>query len=88
MYQPVMHPLLYPLVRSETTLTYRVFQGPKEVQNRWVPNLANMADGVTPPTANPESALRYDGQYELERCDAADAHQKTTAIGVFFDLLA
>jgi hypothetical protein len=47
-----------------------------------------MADGVTPPIVNPESASRYDGQYEVESCDAADAHQKMTDHGVFFELLA
>jgi hypothetical protein len=47
-----------------------------------------MADGVTPPIVNPESASRYDGQYEVESCDAADKLQKTTDNGVFFELLA
>jgi hypothetical protein len=47
-----------------------------------------MTDGVTPPIVNPESASRYDGQYEVESCVAADTHQKTRNIGVFFELLA
>jgi hypothetical protein len=62
--------------------------GAKRGENHRVPNLANMADGVTPPIASPESASQYDEHYEVESCDAADTHQKTTGNGVFFELLA
>jgi len=62
--------------------------GAKRGENHWVPNLANMADRVTPPIVHPESASQYDGQYEVESCDAADTHQKTTDNGVFSVLLA
>jgi hypothetical protein len=62
--------------------------GAKRGENHWVPNLANMADGVTAPIVNPESASRYYGQYEVESCDATDTHQKTTDNGIFFELLA
>jgi hypothetical protein len=37
-----------------------------------VPNLVNMADGVTPPILNPESVSWYDGLYEVRRCYAAE----------------
>jgi hypothetical protein len=53
-----------------------------------VPNLANLADGVTTQIVNPESASRYDEQYEVESFDAADTHQKTRDNDFFVELLA
>jgi len=86
MYQPATHRLLYLLVLPETTFKYSLL-GAKRGENHWVPHLANMADGVTPQIVNPESASRYDGQCEVESCDAADTHQETTDNCVFFELL-
>jgi hypothetical protein len=37
-----------------------------------VPNLVNMADGVTPPILNPESVSWYNRLYEARRCHVAD----------------
>jgi len=53
-----------------------------------VPNLANMACGVTPPILNPESVSRYERLDEVGRCLAADTCQKTKKHGVFFESLA
>ena len=53
-----------------------------------MPNLVNMAVGVTPPILNPESVLWYDGLHETGHCHAADTHQKTTNHDVWFELLA
>jgi hypothetical protein len=47
-----------------------------------------MADAVTPPILNPQSASRYDGLYQIARCHVADTCQKTTNPCVFFKLLA
>jgi hypothetical protein len=62
--------------------------GAKRGENRWVPNLVNMADGVTPPILNPETLSRFDGLYEVGRCHAADTRQKTNILGVLFEFLA
>jgi len=50
--------------------------GAKRGENHWVSNLANMADGVTPPIVNPESASRYDGQLWCCRYIPEDDRQR------------
>jgi hypothetical protein len=52
-----------------------------------------MADGVTPPILNPESVSRYEGLFEVGRCQAANKRQKgkneeKKTYGVFFESLA
>jgi hypothetical protein len=58
------------------TATWTVFLGARRGANRRVPNLANMAGGVTPPILNPESVSRYEGLDEVECCQVADTRQK------------
>ena len=54
-----------------------------------MPDVVNMADGITPANLNPESVSRYLGQlYEVGRRRAADTLQKTATRGVLFELLA
>jgi hypothetical protein len=53
-----------------------------------VPNLVNMAEGVTPPILNPVPVSQFDGLYEVGRYHAADTRQKTANHGVLFELLA
>jgi hypothetical protein len=81
--QPIMYRLLYLLVRSEATSTYSLLRA-KTGENQSMPNLANMAEGVTPPIVSNESTSRCDGQCEIESFSAADTRQKTTDYGVFF----
>lgn len=59
----------------------------KKGENRWVPNLVNMAVGVTPTVLNPESFSRYDGLCAVGCCRATDPRQWTTSHGVLFELL-
>jgi hypothetical protein len=80
--QPVTYSLIYFLVRSEATSTYSLL-GAKRGENQWVPNMANMADGVTLPIVSTESASRHYGQYEVESLGVADTRQKTTYYGYF-----
>ena len=47
-----------------------------------------MADDVTPPILNPESASRYEGLYEVGCCHAADTCHKTTNHSGLFKLLS
>jgi len=47
-----------------------------------------MAEGVTPPVANPESVSRHDGLLDVEPCHAAGTRQTTTKHDIFFELLA
>jgi hypothetical protein len=62
--------------------------GVKRGEDRWAPNMVNMADEVAPPILNPESVSPYEGLYEVGRCHAADTCHKTTNNNVFFELLA
>jgi hypothetical protein len=62
--------------------------GVKRGENRGVPNLANMAKGVTPPILNHESVSQYEGLDDVGRCQAAVTRQNTTHHGVFFESLA
>ena len=38
-----------------------------------MPDLVNMAEGITPPVLNPKSLSWYDGLYEIRRRHAAKA---------------
>jgi hypothetical protein len=45
----------------------------------WMPNLVEMADGVTPPVLqNPESVLWYDGLHEAMYSHASDTRRQHT----------
>lgn len=74
------------LIRSDGNL--ECLLGARRGENRRVPKLANMANGVTPPILNHESVSRYEGLDEVGRCQAAVTRQNTTHHGVLFESLA